>query len=65
MINIHFETSLRIIDKTTNWDLLLDSGSSHSHAASHCQTQDTGKKFNQFRQFPQKVKSIYFKDRAI
>ena len=26
MINIHFETSLRIIDKTTNWDLHLDSG---------------------------------------
>jgi hypothetical protein len=51
MINIHFETSLRIIDKTTNWDLLLDSGSSRGHAASHCQTQDAGKKFNRLRQF--------------
>jgi hypothetical protein len=41
MINIHFETSLCIIDKTTSWDLPLDSGSSRGHAEPRCQTQDT------------------------
>jgi len=65
MINIHFEASLCIIDKTTSWALPMTQDPAPDPQCRVVKLRISEKKFKRFRHFSQKAESIYFKDRAI